>query len=171
VIDLSVLQISGTVAGAIVGGFSGFVANSIQERRVRLGVRRNIAGALIGEITALADHIDRHYLALFRSHIAEPDAARPTAPYHFRGERDYMPIFRSLGANIGHLPSPLPRELVAWYTHLGVALERAHALHELTRRDDPALDPHVTGLAQAQEAALTELLALSKPLLERLSQL
>jgi hypothetical protein len=47
-------------------------------------------------------------------------------PYHgFRGEREYMPVFRALGQNLGVLPRPLPRVLVFWYTTLTICLERA----------------------------------------------
>jgi hypothetical protein len=124
--DLPWTQISGAIAGGLVGGFSGFIANNIQERQQFWRTRRNVACALLGEIEGLGAHIEEHYLAKLRADLQHLAPNNRTFPYHaFRGERDYMPVFRALGSNIGLLPSPLPRDLVRWYTRLAVCLERA----------------------------------------------
>ena len=47
-----------------------------------------------------------------------------------------MPVYRAIGATVGFLPTPLPRDLISWYTGLTAALERAHALHDLSARTD-----------------------------------
>jgi hypothetical protein len=112
-IDLPWTQICGAIAGGRVGGFSRFVANNFQERQQSRRARRNVACALVGEIDALRQHIEENYLAKLRAKLESVAPNNRPYPYHvFRGERDYMPVFRSLGSNIGVLPSPLPRDLV-----------------------------------------------------------
>jgi len=169
--DLPWLQLSGAIAGGIVGGFAGFVANNLQDLQVRRRMKRNIACALIGEIGALAQHIEDNYLTMLRSDL-QPRTDRRNSPYRqFRGDRDYMPIFRSLGSNVGYLPTPLPRDLVFWYTSLATGLERAHELYELAMQKSPEQMGYAIELAQIQHAAFTELVTASKPLLERLGRL
>jgi hypothetical protein len=165
VIDVSLLQISGAVAGGLVGSFSGFLANTVHDVRERQRTRRNLACALIGEIDVLSQYI-QVYLDLLR------ESMRGDQPrHHFRGERDYTSVYRSIGAGIGLLPTPLPRDLVAWYTGFATGLERAHALHDLTASGDPDLNDHAQKLGELQETSFKKLLADAKPLLEQLSQL
>ena len=160
-------QISGAVAGGLVGGFSGFVANTVQARRETRSARRNVASALIGEISALSHYIQHLFLAVPEIVEGEADPS-DIRRRHFRGERDYMPIFRALGSHVGVLPTPLPRELVAWYTALAMCLERAHELHELRLRKNPDAFGYAMELARLQEASLAELVELAPPLLEKL---
>jgi hypothetical protein len=161
------VQISGAIAGGLVGGFSGFVANSIQARRETRRARQNVACALIGEISALSHYIRSLFLTVppLDEGGADPAEVRRR---HFRGERDYMPIFRALGSHVGVLPSPLPRDLVAWYTGLAMSLERARELHELRLLRDPDSFAYAMELARLQEASLAELVELAPPLLEKL---
>jgi hypothetical protein len=104
-INLPWMQISGAVSVGLVGGFAGSVANSFQERHQHHRTRRNPASALVGEIDALLQHIEENYPAKLR---ADLESAAPNSrphPFHaFRGERDYMSVFRSLGSNVGVLP-------------------------------------------------------------------
>lgn len=159
-------QISGAVAGGMVGGFSGFVANNVHARRETRRARRNVASALVGEISAIAHLIKTHFAA---SHPDEGQVDQSEIRRrHFRGERDYMPIFRALGSHVGVLPTPLPRDLVAWYTALAMCLERARELHELRLQRDPESFEYAIELARLQEASLAELVDLAPPLLERL---
>ncbi len=170
-IEIPWLQLSGAITGGLVGSFSGFIANSFHERRVRLRVRRNIACALIGEIGALSDYIDKNYLALLRASIEEVGDREEHPAHFFRGDRDYMPVFRSIGATVGYLPTPLPRDIVTWYTTLAAALERAHGLHELAVQRDPLLAGHALRMVRMQQQALIDLTDNAKPLLERLEAL
>jgi hypothetical protein len=143
----------------------------VQDLQIRRRMKRNIACALIGEIGALAQHIEDDYLTMLRTDL-QPRTDRRNSRYrHFRGDRDYMPVFRSLGSNVGYLPTPLPRDLVSWYTRLAAGLERAHELYELAMQKDPEQMGYAIELAQIQHAAFTELVTASKPLLERLSGL
>ncbi len=99
-IDLPWTQLSGAVAGGLVGGFSGFVANSFQERQQFGRTRQNVACALVGEIDALRQHIEENHLAKRRAELQFVAPNKSPYPYHaFRGEHDYMPVFRSLGGN------------------------------------------------------------------------
>jgi hypothetical protein len=85
-IELPWLQMSGAITGGLVGSFSGFVANSFHEHRVRLRARRNIACALVGEIGALSEYIESNYLALLRASV-EAVGDREEHPAHFfRGD-------------------------------------------------------------------------------------
>ena len=160
-------QISGAIAGGLVGGFSGFVANNIQSRRETRRSRRNVACALIGEISALAHYIKSLFLTVPALDVGEADPS-DIRRRHFRGERDYMPIFRALGSHVGVLPTPLPRDLVAWYTGLAMCLERARELHDLRLQRDPDAFGYAVELARHQEASLAELVELAPPLLEKL---
>jgi len=89
-IDLPWTQLSGAVAGGLVGGFSGFVANSFQERQQFRRTRQNVACALVGEIDALRQHIEENYLAKLRADLQSLGPNKRQYPYYaFRGERDY----------------------------------------------------------------------------------
>jgi hypothetical protein len=154
--DLPWLQMSGAIAGGLVGSFSGFIANSFHEQRVRHRVRRNIACALIGEIQTLTQYIEDNYLVLLRRSIEAAAASEGDIPAHhhyFRGDRDYMPIYRAIGATVGFL------------------LERAHALHDLSSRADAHSIAFLLSLTRVQETALAELIAGSNPLIARLERL
>jgi hypothetical protein len=168
-IDLAWLQITGAVAGGVVGGFSLFVANHLQQRQKLLHVRRSVASALIGEIGALAQFVEQNFLA--RMHVAvQYPADKGAYPYrHIRGERDDMTLFRGLGGSVGALPSPLPRDLVTWYTRLAVSLERARELHELALNRHPEFSAYAAEIVELQQAELTDLVNSAKPLLDRLS--
>jgi len=160
-------QISGAVAGGLVGGFSGFVANNVHARRETRRAKRNVASALVGEIGAIAHLIETHYLAVPHQDQHETDQSE-IRRRHFRGERDYMPIFRALGSHVGVLPAPLPRDLVAWYTALAMCLERARELHELRLGRDPESFEYAMELVRLEEASLAELVEFARPLIERL---
>jgi len=82
-----------------------------------------------------------------------------------------MPVFRSLGSNVGVLPGPLPRDLVRWYTRLAVCLERAHVLHELALQANPERLTYAVEVAELQHAAFTEPVDLARPLVDRPSKL
>lgn len=165
-------QLSGAVVGGLVGGFSGFLANSIHSRAQGRSSRRNVASALIGEIGALCDQAGGRYLARLKLEAESDGYGKGRYPYHgFRGERDYMPTFRALGQSIGALPSPLPRDLAAWYTSFTACLERAHELHDLTLRNDPEWLEYANGLAAEQREAFSELLKSAPALLTQLAEL
>jgi hypothetical protein len=171
--ELPWLQMSGAIAGGLVGSFSGFIANSFHEQRVRHRVRRNLACALVGEIQTLTQYIEDNYLVLLRRSLEAAASAESQIPSHhyFRGDRDYMPIYRAIGATVGFLPTPLPRDLISWYTGLTTALERAHALHDLSNRADAQSVAYLLNLTRSQETALADLIAGSKPLITRLERL
>ena len=165
-----ITQISGSVAGGVVGGFAGFIASIIQERTVRRDKRRSIASALIGEIGALTQLYREEYVRHLTDLSNRIDAAKSS--YHpVRGEQEYMPVFRSLGSEIGHLPAPLPHDLVMWYTALTVALERAHALHDLTLQNKETDARYIPKLAQDQIDDLSSLSCPSQDLIARLGAL
>jgi hypothetical protein len=123
------LQMSGAIAGGLVGSFAGFLASIIRARLEFRRHRHSVASALVGELQALREHVSAHYLVRLDS--IGTTSVQPFPYRRFRAERDYMPIFRSLGQSIGYLPSPLPRDLAFWYTGFTVCLERAHELNEL----------------------------------------
>jgi hypothetical protein len=160
------LQMSGAIAGGLVGSCAGFLANIIRARLEFRRHRHSVAAALLGELQALREHVSAHYLV--RLDNIGTTGAQPF-PYHrFRGERDYMPVFRSLGQGIGYLPSPLPRDLAVWYTGFTVCLERAHELSELARREEPGCLEAALELAVIQRSELIELMDTADNLLRRL---
>ena len=169
--DLPWLQMSGAIAGGLVGSFSGFIANDIHEHRVRLRLRSNIACALIGELETLMRYIEDKYLVPPRRSLETAADAQGPSHYYFRGDRDYMPVYRAIGGTVGFLPTPLPRDLISWYTGLTTALERAHALHDLSGRSDAQSVDYLHSLTLIQETALKELIGEAKPLIARLERL
>ncbi len=153
-----------------MGGFAGFIASIVQGKAVRRERRRGIASALIGEIGALTQLFRDKYV----SHLTEISTkmdATVSNDQPVRGEQEYMPIFRSLGSEIGHLPAPLPHDLVLWYTALTVGLERAHALHDLTLRSNEKDAACIAKLAQDQIDDLANLGRRSQDLMARLGAL
>jgi hypothetical protein len=166
--DVSFSQISGAVAGGVVGGCAGFIANHLQQRQERSRERRNVASALIGEVGALAQLIG--HSELIRIQSGPSGGGSETYPFqYFRGERDYMPVFRGLGASVGVLPSPLSRDLVAWYARLAICLERTHELHELSLGGRQDLGVYIAELAKIQLTEFSQLVGDAQPLLSRLS--
>ena len=168
--DLPWLQISGAIAGGLFGGFSGFIANNLQERAHRREMQRNVACALIGEIDGLCRHLGSR-LATLASDLEAIKQQRAYTYHHFRGERDYMLVYRSLGKEVGLLPSPLPRDLVCWFTALAVCLEREHELHQLALQRNPEWLDYAVDAAAVQRDAFNELLELARPLHDRLLNL
>jgi hypothetical protein len=166
----ALIQISGSVAGGAVGGFAGFIASLVQSRSVRREKRCNIASALIGEIGALTQLYRDQYVPHLTDLSNTLDATTSNA-HPVRGEQEYMPIFRSLGSEIGHFPAPLPHDLVMWYTALTVALERAHALHDLTLQNHENGTAYIAKLAQDQIDHLPSLCRQSQDLIARLAAL
>ena len=169
--ELLWLQIVGSIAGGVVGGFSGFIASTFQDRKVRRSQIRNIASGLIGEIGALSQLFETHYLEILKIDLRGEDPRMLYPFYHVRGDQDYMPIFRSLGGNLGLLPAPLPQDLVTWYTNLAVGLERARAMHDLAIRQDALMIEHLIELASTQHITFTQLVDEAKILIQQLADL
>lgn len=170
-IDLPWFQVSAAALGGLVGSFSGFLANSVHESRVRLRVRRNVACALIGEITALLHHIEGDYRTVVEGYLYAIANQEEFKFHYFRAERDYMTVFRAIGGTLGYLPTPLPRDLVSWYTNLAILLERARAMHDIAMQRNPDLKPHAIELARLQQQTLEQLVSAARPLLERLQRI
>jgi hypothetical protein len=158
------------LAGGLFRGLSGFVANNLQEREARRQMQRNVACALIGEIEGLCRHVENR-LTKLGSDLQAMEQQRGYSYHHFRGERDYMLVYRSLGQNVGFLPGPLPRDLVSWYIGLAVCLEREHELHELALQRNPEWLDYAMEVAVLQHNSFSDLMRLATPLLERLSRL
>jgi len=91
--------------------------------------------------------------------------------HHFRGERDYSPIFHSLGHQVGVLPEPLPKDLVGWYMGLAICLESVRELHTLAIDDRPETLARALSIAEFQHRRFHDLVAASAPLIARLSRL
>ncbi len=79
-INIPWTQIAGAVAGGLVGGFSGFIASTVQQRQVLRRARRNVASALSGELEALRT-------SLVRINPIETGVDKATEKFyrHFRG--------------------------------------------------------------------------------------
>ncbi|GGC85882.1 hypothetical protein [Undibacterium terreum] len=169
--EIQLAQISGAIAGGLIGGLSGFVANNFQRYLQTRRLRRNVACALLGEIEALRCKIRDDYLGRLEIEIAALQTERRFASNHFRGEKDYAIVFRSLGQHIGLLSAPLPRDLVAWYIGLAVCQERAREFHDSTMRLDPDQIDHAIDLLQLQHSGFSELVNKAAPLLEQLARL
>ena len=168
--DFPLNQLFGAITGGMIGGFSGFVASTIHAHRQLRRLRRNVASALIGEIGGLSAYIAQSHIMRHMNEM-EGEVSQDHSYHYFRGERDYTPVFRSLGVNVGHLPSPLPRELVDWYTRLAVCLENARELHEVALERDPERVQYALHVRQIQENGFRDLVTQAPALLERLSSL
>jgi len=169
-IDIVWSQLSGALAGGLVGGFSGFVANNLQRYLQTQRLRRNVAWALSGEIDAICRRIRDDYLGKLEHQLKIMKVERCLPRIRFHGERDYSSIFHSMGPNIGLLSNELPRDLVSWYIGLGVCQERAQELHELTRLEKNELLGYTIELVDLQLVGFKELLSLAQPLIDRLSK-
>jgi hypothetical protein len=167
----SISQFSGAIAGGLAGGLAGFVAYLIRLRMERLIQRKNVSAALAAEIEALCDHLTQHYVKRLE-YMLSPNPRPEPYPYHgFRGEREYMPVFRVLGQNLGVLPRPLPRELIFWYTTLTICLERGRDLYEIAKSQSPESSEYAIAMAEMQREEIGRLLATSATLIETLEQL
>lgn len=168
--DIPWPQLAGAMAGGLVGGFAGFVTNSVQQRLQYKLIRSNVACALRGEIFALSQRIANEYLQRLQAELLVLTEEHRYPSHRFSGQKEYAQVYRALGQQIGLLPNELVRELVSWYISLAVYQERAHELHELVNRKDPALIDYAVEVALLQHADFSELVRLAAPLLERLGE-
>jgi hypothetical protein len=167
----SYLQLSSVLIGGLVGGLAAFAANLLRLRMERRWQRRNVAAALAAELEAICDHMTDEYvkrLELMDSAKLHHDLY---PSYGFRGEKEYMPVFRVLGQSLGLLPRPLPRELVFWYTTMTVCLERARDLYELAKSQTTEPTRTAFAMTQLQRKEIARLLESAPPLIQRLEQL
>jgi hypothetical protein len=162
---------SAAVIGGLVGGLAAFAANLLRLQVERSIQRRNVAAALAAEIQALCDHVTEHYLKRLR--LMDPaNPHQELYPYHgFRGERDYTPVFRVLGQNLGVLRRPLPRELIFWYMTLTICLERARDLYELAKSQAADSVQCAFTLAKVQREEIERLLKAAPVLMQKLERL
>jgi hypothetical protein len=167
--DIPWPQLIGAMAGGLIGGFAGFLTNSIQQRLQSHLIRRNVACALRGEIIALSTRIGNEYLVRLQDELRVLTEERRYPSHRFSGQRDYAQVYRALGQQIGFLPNDLVCELVSWYISLTVYQDRAHELLELTTLKDPALLDHTIDVARLQHADFSDLVRLSGPLIDGLS--
>jgi hypothetical protein len=169
--DILFAQLALSAIGGAIGGFSGFIANGLQDRRNRQTIRQRVAQAISGEIEALAQSISSN--DYYKDICATPDGIVERLSdyqYHLiRGEQEYMPVFRSLGINIGALPTPLPRVLVAWYTRLSVCIEQSRALSEYNQGNSAMADERLFKVMKAQSMELTSLIETAQGLKSRLA--
>ncbi len=162
-------QVSGALAGGIVGGFAGFVSNSIQQRLQYVQTRRSVARALLGEIGAISKRIELEYLKKLSLELTTMKTEGRYPSHHFRGQKDLAVVFCSLGANIGCLPSDLVSELVSWYISLAIYQERESEFHELTSHRSAEFMEYAIELAELQHAGYSALVQIAHPLMKQLS--
>lgn len=163
-------QLSVAVAGGLVGGLAGFAANLLRLHLEHRSQRNNVAAALAAEIEALCDHVTDHYYKQLKS-LGDSKPDQEPYPYHgFRSEREYMPVFRLLGQNLGVLPRPLPRELIFWYTTLTICLERARDLYELAKSRVVESQQYAIAMAHVQCGEIDRLLVAAPTLIEKLER-
>jgi hypothetical protein len=165
-VDIGWSQVCVALAGEVVGGISDFLANSLQQRQELLRLRQNVACALMDEIEALGQFIKQGSRLNGEGPYQANAGIYPHR--HVPVERDYMPVFRGLGGNTGLLPSPLPRDVVTWYTRFAVCLERTRELHDLALNRYPGPSAYGEETAERQHAELTDLVCAAEPLLNRL---
>ncbi len=167
--DIPWPQLIGAMTGGLIGGFAGFLTNSIQQGMQSRLIRSNVACALRGEIIALSTRIGNEYLELLKNELQVLTEHRRYPSHRFSGQRDYAQVYRSLGQQIGFLPNDLVCELVSWYISLTVYQDRAHELHDLTKRKDPELLDYAIEVAKLQHTNFSDLVLQSGPLIEGLS--
>lgn len=163
-------QVSGALAGGIIGGFAGFISNIIQQRLQAAQTRRSVAQALLGEIGAISKRVELEYLDKLCLEVTIMKNEGRYAGHHFRGQKDLSVVFSSLGAHIGCLPSELVSELVSWYISLAIFQEREAELHDVTsRRSAESLD-YAIELAEFQHAGYSRLVQMARPLIIQLAK-
>ncbi len=167
--SFSLAQISGALAGGIVGGFAGFVSNSIQQRLQSIQARRSVARALLGEMGAISKRIELEYLKKLSLELSIMKSEGRYPSHRFRGQKDLGRIFCSLGEHLGSLPSELVSELVSWYLSLAIYQERESELHELSSHRSAEFMEYAIELVELQHAGYSGLVQIARPLMTQLS--
>jgi hypothetical protein len=167
----SLWQLSGAVTGGLVGGVAGFAANLLRIQMERHIQRRNVASALAAEIEALCEHVTQEYVRRLEVMDSSDPRHDPYPYYGFRGEREYMPVFRVLGQSLGALPHALPKDLIFWYTTLTICLERARDLYELAKSEGVESDKYALAMRQVQRNEIAHMLSAAPGLVARLHKL
>lgn len=120
-----------TVVGgllALVGSFGAIYLPSLVNRRNR---RRNLAGALAGEIGSLIDLIERRdYVGHLRELIQHVESTGKPAAFYFTARHNYFGIYQANLGSLGMLPPDLAAGVARFYANSYAFLEDVDAFRE-----------------------------------------
>ena len=124
------------IVGSIVGIVGSFATSAYLELAKQKAERKNLTGAIVGEISALIEISERRgYIEHLRRVIAEAKAQpNPDIGYrfYFSSRRNSFSVYDANLGRLGVMPDPLPRLIVQFYTQTASILEDIADMREST---------------------------------------
>lgn len=129
----------------IVGGFlaisGGFFSNLFLEWRHDCRLRKNLALAFQGEITAILEMVrKRGYIEGLKNALRDIENAGQPVGFYFRARRKYFSVYDAHVGAIGMLSPPLSNLVARFYTQANGILEDIEQLGEI---DLSTADPKI----------------------------
>jgi hypothetical protein len=132
-------DLTAVIVGGVLAISGGFLSNLWLEWRHNRQLRRNLALAFQGEITAIQEMVrKRGYIEGLKNTIRGIENAGKPIPFFFRARRKYFSVYEAHVGSIGILSPPLSNLVARFYTQANGILEDMELLGEM---DISAVDP------------------------------
>jgi len=133
------LPLMAVIVGGILAIAGGFFSNLWFEWRRDRRLRKNLALAFQGEITAIQEMVrKREYIEGLKNTIRKIENSGQPIPFSFRAQRKYFSVYEAHVGSIGLLSPPLSNLVARFYTQANGILEDVELLGE---KDLSTADP------------------------------
>jgi len=148
------LPLIGVILGGILAILGGFLSNFWLECYRDRRLRKNLALAFQGEITAIQEMVrKREYIEGLKKTIREIENSGLPFRFSFRARRKYFSVYEAHVGSIGILSPPLPNLVARFYTQANGILEDIEILGEI---DPSTTDPKILAELYKRLLALFE---------------
>ncbi len=118
---ISIIQV---LIGGILTFLGGIVGNQLLQRRQRKNDRENLSATFAGEIGAILWVIKRrNYIQEIEAALERMESSGERVKFTRPILRDYLLVYKQNVGKLGVLDSPLPNEIVTFYTHITALLD------------------------------------------------
>jgi len=162
------LPLIGVLVGGIIAIIGGFISNLWFEWRRDRRLRKSLALAFQGEITALLEiATKRRYIDGLKDMLQYIENSGEPTIYHFRARREYFSVYKANVGKIGMLRPPLPNLVDRFYTQANAILED---IEQYEKTDPSTVDPKALVESYRELLALFEdTLSVGKQVIEEVS--
>ena len=148
------LPLMAVIVGGILALAGGFISNFYFEWRRDRRLRKNLALAFQGEITAIQEMVrKREYIEGLKKTIREIENSGLPFRFSFRARRKYFSVYEAHVGSIGILSPPLSNLVARFYTQANGILEDIEFLGEI---DLSAANPKILAELYKRLLALFE---------------
>jgi hypothetical protein len=148
------LPLIGVLVGGAIAIIGGLISNLWVEWRRDRRLRKSLALAFQGEITALLEIVaKRGYIDGLKEMLRNIENSGEPIIYHFRARREYFSVYKANVSAIGMLRPPLPNLVARFYTQANSILED---IEQFEGVDPSTVDPKLLAKAYRELLALFE---------------